>query len=252
MLAAERRRVITERIQATGQLVVSALSVEFQVSEETIRRDLEWLEKEGIATRIYGGAVLAGNDRAAPPYSIRKNTSIEPKVAIARLLSRLVREGDTLMVDESSTAAYAIRALRHLKHLTLITNSLELLREATGQDGWHVISTGGTLKKGSLALVGTSAERMIREFHVDMAICSAKGIDIARGVTDSNEKDTEIKRAIFSSANRKVLAIDSTKFDKLSFVRVCDIQEIDTIVTDRQPSERWMEYLRDRRVEVLY
>ena len=92
MLAAERRRVIMERIQATGQLVGSALSVEFQVSEETIRRDLEWLEKEGIATRIYGGAVLAGNDRAAPPYSIRKNTNIEPKVSVARILSKLVQE----------------------------------------------------------------------------------------------------------------------------------------------------------------
>ena len=99
MLAAERRRVITERIRAAGQVVVSSLSTEFQVSEETIRRDLEWLEGQGIATRIYGGAVLCGNDRIAPPYSIRKNTNIEPKVAIARMLSELVADGDTLMVD---------------------------------------------------------------------------------------------------------------------------------------------------------
>ena len=146
MLAAERRRVITERIRATGQVVVSALSAEFQVSEETIRRDLEFLEKEGIATRIYGGAVLQGNDHSAPPYSIRKNTNIEPKVSIARKLSELVRDGDTLMVDESSTAAYAIRALRQKKNITLITNSLELLREMVGQDSWHIISTGGSLK----------------------------------------------------------------------------------------------------------
>ena len=127
MLAAERRRIITDRIRATGQVVVSALSTEFQVSEETIRRDLEALEKGGIATRIYGGAVLRGNDRSAPPYSIRKNTNIEPKVTIARALSRLVRDGDTLMVDESSTSAYAVRALRQKKNITLITNSLELL-----------------------------------------------------------------------------------------------------------------------------
>ena len=145
MLAAERRRVITERIRATGQVVVSALSTEFQVSEETIRRDLESLEKDGIATRIYGGAVLRGNDHAAPPYSIRKNTNIEPKVTIAQKLCELVEDGDTLMVDESSTAAYAVRALRQKKNITLITNSLELLREMTGQDTWHIISTGGSL-----------------------------------------------------------------------------------------------------------
>ena len=113
MLAAERRRIITQRIQATGQVVVSALSAEFAVSEETVRRDLEHLEREGIAVRIYGGAVLAGNDRIAPPYSIRKNTNVEPKVAIARLLVQIIHDGDTLMVDESSTAAYGIRAIRH-------------------------------------------------------------------------------------------------------------------------------------------
>ena len=99
LLAAERRRVITERIQATGQVVVSALSTEFQVSEETIRRDLESLEKEGIATRIYGGAVLRGNDHAAPPYSIRKNTNIEPKVSIAQKLCELVQD-HTLLQKE--------------------------------------------------------------------------------------------------------------------------------------------------------
>ena len=158
MLAAERRRVITERIRAAGQVVVSSLSAEFQVSEETIRRDLEWLESQGIATRIYGGAVLCGNDRIAPPYSIRKNTNIEPKVAIARKLTELVADGDTLMVDESSTAAYAVRALRQKKNITLITNSLELVREMNGQDTWHIISTGGSLKSDVLALVGPHAQ----------------------------------------------------------------------------------------------
>ena len=145
MLAAERRRVITERIRAAGQVAVSALSAEFQVSEETIRRDLEWLEKEGIATRRYGGAVLTGNDRVAPPYAIRKNTNTELKLILARQLARLVRDGDTLMVDESSTAAYAIRAIRHLHNITLVTNSLELPIEMIGQESWHIISTGGSL-----------------------------------------------------------------------------------------------------------
>ena len=117
MLAAERRRIITERIKAVGQVVVSSLSAEFAVSEETIRRDLEALERDGIAVRIYGGAVLAGNDRVAPPYSIRKNTNVEPKVAIAQRLAALLQDGDTLMVDESSTSAFAVRAIRHLKNI---------------------------------------------------------------------------------------------------------------------------------------
>lgn len=252
MLAAERRRVITERIQATGQLVVSALSVEFQVSEETIRRDLEWLEKEGIATRIYGGAVLAGNDRAAPPYSIRKNTSIEPKVAIARLLSRLVREGDTLMVDESSTAAYAIRALRHLKHLTLITNSLELLREATGQDGWHVISTGGTLKPDVLAHVGPHALRTVGAYHARYAILSCRGINEALGLADSDDEVVQVKQAMIASSDCAILLADHRKFDRSGFVALGKLDMVDKLITDRAPEPQWQERLQRSGVELLY
>ena len=252
MLAIERRNAILARLNSEGKVIVANLSREFDVTEETIRRDLEKLDSEGLAKKTYGGAVLNQDLNTDIPFNVRRGTNVELKQRIAEVIATQIHDGDYLMLDSSSTAIQVAKAIKNRKNITLITNSVEIMLEMSDKEGWNILSTGGTLKKGSLALVGTSAERMIREFHVDMAICSAKGIDIARGVTDSNEKDTEIKRAIFSSANRKVLAIDSTKFDKLSFVRVCDIQEIDTIVTDRQPSERWMEYLRDRRVEVLY
>ena len=115
-----------------------------------------------------------------------------------------------------------------------------------------MLSTGGSLKKGALSLIGSSAERMIRDFHVDLAVCSSKGIDMTTGITDSDEKEAEIKQAIFAAAQRKVLAVDSTKFDRIAFVRVCDIGEVDTVVTDAPPSERWMEYLKDKNVELVY
>ena len=252
MLAAERRRVIMERIQATGQLVGSALSIEFQVSEETIRRDLEWLEKEGIATRIYGGAVLAGNDRAAPPYSIRKNTNIEPKVSVARILSRLVQEGDTLMVDESSTAAYAVRALRHLKRLTLITNSLELLREATGQEGWHVISTGGTLKPDVLAHGGPHALRTVSAYHARYAILSCRGINEQLGLADSDDDVVQVKQAMVASSDCAILLADHRKFDRSGFVALGKLDLVDKLITDCEPDRQWQERLQQAGVELLY
>ena len=143
MLLAERRQAIMDRVLATSRVVVGELSAEFGVSEETIRRDLEWLEQEGVAMRTYGGAVLKHSDQAPPPYATRKNTNVEGKVAIARLLAGMLQNGDTLMVDESSTALFAVRAVRHLKELTLITNSLNILQEVSSQDSWHIISTGG-------------------------------------------------------------------------------------------------------------
>ena len=101
-------------------------------------------------------------------------------------------------------------------------------------------------------MVGISAEKMVRGYHVDLAVCSAKGIDEKMGVTDSNEKDSEMKRAIFSSADKKLLALDSTKFDKKSFVKVCDIGDLDIIVTDKAPSEAWQSRLSEYGVKLIY
>ena len=251
LLAAERRRVITERIKATGQVVVSTMSTEFQVSEETIRRDLEWLEKEGIATRIYGGAVLCGNDRIAPPYSIRKNTSIEPKITIARQLAQLVQDGDTLMVDESSTAAYAVRALRQKKGITLITNSLELLGEMNGQDTWNIISTGGALKHDVLALVGPHALRTVRSYHVRYAILSCRGINDRLGLADSDDAVVEVKQAMIASCDSAILLADQRKFDRDGLVALGNLSLVDKLITDRSPSRQWLEKLQQSGVELL-
>ena len=251
MLAAERRRIITQRIQATGQVVVSALSAEFAVSEETIRRDLENLEKEGIAVRIYGGAVLAGNDRVAPPYSIRKNTNVEPKVAIATLLAQQLHDGDALMVDESSTSAYAVRAIRHLKNITLITNSVELLREMTGQDTWHIISTGGSLKPDVLALVGPHAERTVQSYHARCAILSCRGINEKLGLADSNDDVVHIKRAMMASCDSTVLLVDHRKFDREGLVALAPVSQVDKLITDRAPSPEWQKRLENAGVEVI-
>lgn len=251
MLAAERRRVITDRIKATGQVVVSALSVEFQVSEETIRRDLEWLETEGIATRIYGGAVLTGNDRVAPPYSVRKNTNIEPKIAIAQHLAQLIRDGDTLMVDESSTAAYALRALRQKRNITLITNSLELLREMNGQDTWHVISTGGTLKSDVLALVGPHALRTVGAYHARYAILSCRGINSQLGLADSDDEVVQIKQAMIAACENTVLLADHRKFDRSGLVALGKLDTVDKLITDRMPPEQWCDRLSESGVELI-
>lgn len=251
MLAAERRRVITERIRATGQVVVAALSVEFQVSEETIRRDLEWLEREGIATRIYGGAVLTGNDRVAPPYSIRKNTNIEPKVAIARQLVELIQDGDTLMVDESSTSAYALRALRQKKNITLITNSLELLREMTGLDTWHIISTGGSLKSDVLAHVGPHALQTVASYHARYAIFSCRGINTQLGLADSDDAVVQVKQAMIASCDCTILLADHRKFDRAGLVALGKLDLVDKLITDCAPSVQWQDRLKNSGVEIF-
>lgn len=251
MLLAERRQVILDRLLATSRVVVGELSAEFDVSEETIRRDLEWLEQEGVAVRTYGGAVLKHSDQAPPPYATRKNTNVEGKVAIARLLAGLLRNGDTLMVDESSTALFAVRAVRHLKELTLITNSLNILQEVSGQDSWNIISTGGRLKPDIMALVGPKALSTIQGYHVRCALLSARGINTQLGIADSSDDVVQVKRAMMAAADRTVLLADHRKFDRTGFVSLGSLEEVDQIITDREPSEEWKKRLEDSKVQLI-
>lgn len=252
MLAIERRNAIIARLNMDGKVIVTDLAQEFDVTEETIRRDLEKLDNEGIAKKTYGGAVANKSLNVDLPSSVRKRTNVELKQRIAEKISAMINDGDYIMADASSTAMYVVKCIKQKKNITLITNSVEILLELADKDDWNVLSTGGTLKTGALALVGSTAEKMIRGFHVDLAICSCKGVDMNMGITDSNEKDSLMKQAIFASANRRVLAVDSTKFDRIAFTKVCDINEVDMIVTDKQPEERWLGYIEEKGVELVY
>ena len=252
MLAIERRNAILAKLATDGKVIVSDLSEEFNVTEETIRRDLEKLDKEGLAKKTYGGAIVSETHGQDLPFNVRKRVNANLKEEIAQKIAEMISDGDSIILDASTTAICVTKYIKNRENLTLLTNSVEILLDLADKSGWNILSTGGTLKNGSLSLVGASAEKMIRSYHVDIAICSAKGIDMQMGISDSNEKDAQIKEAIFSSADKKILVIDSTKFDKRSFVRVGDIRDIDIIVTNEKPSDEWIEFFKKNQVELVY
>ena len=252
MLAIERRRKIISKLTANGKVIVAELAKEFDVTEETIRRDLEKLDNEGLASKTYGGAVSKNASALDLPYNVREGVNVEQKQRIAEKLAELINDGERLMVDSSSTALYFIKKIKDKKDLTIITNSVKVLLELADKQDWTVLSTGGILKKGALSLGGSSAEKMINTYHVDTAICSCKGLDMTLGVTDSNENDSQIKQAMLCSAERRILALDAEKFDKKSFVRICDFSNIDIIVTDSEPEEKWLTFCGDNEIKMIY
>ena len=252
MLTIERRNKILDILKKDGRVVVSDLSAMFSVTEETIRRDLEKLEKEGFAKKTYGGAIIVENANVDLPYMVRKESNVEGKEYIAEVISSMIDDGDHIMLDASSTAVYIAKHLKHKKNLTLITNSIEIMLELSDVTGWKILSTGGTLREGSLSLVGYQAEKMIGTYHVDKAIISSKGIDIEKGITDSNEMDAHIKNLMLESTNMKILAVDNSKFDKISFTKIEELSNIDVVVTDKEPSDRWKNTFETLNVQVMY
>lgn len=252
MLAAERRNLILEKLQEEKKVVVSELSALFGVSEETIRRDLDRLDKEGLAYKSYGGATLNENSSIDLPFNIRKKSNMAGKRVIARLVDELVQEGDHIILDPSTTAVAIVKALKGKRRLSVITNSIEVLVELSDVTGWDVISTGGTLRENYLALVGPRALEGIHSFNADKVILSCKGLDLEKGLTDSNEMFSQVKQVMLQSAKQRILAVDHTKFNNVAFSKICELSSIDMVVTDYKPSPEWLGYFSEKGIECLY
>ncbi|MBC5659674.1 DeoR/GlpR transcriptional regulator [Anaerosacchariphilus sp. NSJ-68] len=251
MLAIERKNEILSILQKEQRVLVSELSKRYDVTDETIRRDLEKLEQEGFVKRTYGGAVLNKNHDVDMPLRIREKTNRDEKQIIAGLVRSLVEEGDRIMLDASSTSLMIAKELKEMKKLIVITNSVEVLIELAGHDGIQVISTGGNLNETSLSLVGNAAQKVLNGYHVDKAVFSCKGLDMEAGMTDSNELDSDIKNAMSACADTAILAVDSSKFDKVSFVKTMQLKSGDILVTDRAPSRDWKTYLEEKGIRLV-
>ena len=251
MLALERRNLILEKLQAEKRVVVSELSQLYEVSEETIRRDLDKLEKEGLATKSYGGAVI--NEVSIDlPFNIRKNQNVSGKQQMADIAASLVQEGDHIFLDASTTAVFIAKALKEKERLTVITNSMEILLELSDVSGWNIISTGGVMKEGYLAFLGSKTEDAIRSYYVDKVIISCKALDHEWGIMESQEAFGTTKKAMIASGREKILVVDSTKFDQTAFSVAGKLRDIDVVVTDRKPSEKWLAHFAEEGVECRY
>lgn len=252
MLAIERRNQILAQLQQEKKVIVSDLSQQYNVTEETIRRDLDKLEQQGFATKTYGGAILYENATIEVPYGVRRLTHVEGKKKIAECAQDLVEDGDRIMLDASSTALFITKKIKNKKNLTIITNSIQIMMELADHKGFNVLCTGGNLKEGAFALTGYQAERMLSSFNVDKAFISCKGIDLIQGLTDASESDAEIKKCILKAAKQRILLVDESKFDKISFVKFAELEQIDCIITEKEPKEQWKNFFYNKKIDVKW
>ena len=251
MLAIERKNEILEILQKEQRVLVAELSQRYKVTEETIRRDLEKLEREGFVKKTYGGAVLNKNITMDMPLKIREKTNRREKQIIADKVAELIEENDCIMLDSSSTSLMIAQALTKMEKLTVITNSVEVLIELSGNEGIKVISTGGILRDSSLSLVGKAAQEVLLHYNVDKAIISCKGIDIEKGVTDSHEMEADVKISMCNRAKMTILAVDSSKLGEVYFVKACELRAGDIFVTDRMPNQEWQEFFAKEGIQVI-
>ncbi|CUO30813.1 HTH-type transcriptional repressor glcR [[Eubacterium] contortum] len=252
MSSRERLMVIRQCIQNMKKVSVAELSSQCSVTEETIRRDLDKLEAEGVVTRIHGGAIWnADVQKEGIHFYKRMSKNLKEKQNIARKTAELLEGKHTIIADSSTTVMEALKLMQDNPDVTIVTNSTEVFREFQ-QSAVNVISVGGEFNKKSLSLQGQLAKSNMSKYHVSVALISCKSVDIEKGVQDSNESEAEIKKIMLEQADEVALLADHTKFDQTAFVCLIDLKSVNYIITDRQPSDIWIHYCRENGIELIY
>lgn len=250
MLVAERYDKIVQLVNERGSIRVTELSELCQVTEETIRRDLDRLEQAGRLRRSHGGAVSVKEQQQPEiPYFEREIVRADEKRRIAEEAVKLIRPKERILLDASSTAWYMAQSMPDIP-LTVLTNSIKVAMELAGKERIEVISTGGILASRSLSYIGPLAERSLDAYHVDRTFLSCKGVHLDRGISESNELQARIKHRMVGMADEVVLLADSSKFGVQAFTHVAELGAIHRIITDNGLTPELAASFRERQITV--
>ena len=237
LLGPARARQLHDRLAQQGSLRVATEARRFQVSEETIRRDIKRLAAEGLARPVFGGALLpdAARGQRPPPVSERGSLEERAKEAIGAAAAALLDPGQVVVLDAGTTTHALARHLGRLSPLTVLTNSLPVAQACADNPGCAVHLVGGRLVPASLSLIGPQAERDLAEIRADWTFLGAAAIDAEGGCTSADPYEAQVKRAMVRAGQRVVLLADPTKFGARRFMRFAGPEDITHLVTSAEP-----------------
>ncbi|WHH58116.1 DeoR/GlpR family DNA-binding transcription regulator [Petroclostridium sp. X23] len=247
----DRRNKIIQMISNERMVKVSDLIEIFNVSIETIRRDLEYLEKKGYLKRVYGGAVSKSMYGLEPEYSSREVRHYNEKYAIALKALELIDDGDIIEVDIGTTTLEFAKLLKGKKKVTVITNSMQIAMVLADDKDINVILLGGNVRGGEFSTSGFLSENSMDLFNVDKVILGIGGITIEGGITDYHIEETNLRRHAIGRTNKVIALGDHSKFGVTAMNKVCSLQKIDTIVTDNQTDKQMIAKLRSFGIKIF-
>ncbi len=246
----ERLREITRILETEDRLVVNDLSKLFNTTSVTIRKDLALLEREGVLKRTYGGAVKGRPLFQGLSLDEKEKLHLDEKERIADEAVKMIHEGEVIILDSGSTTTQLARKMKGMKHLTVITNALNIALELMQSDV-EVILTGGALRKDSSTLVGPLAEGVLRMTSADRLFHGTDGIDYTAGLTTPDIVEANTSRTMMERAGENILLVDSSKFGRRSLGVICQMEEIDKMITTRKMDPAEIRSLSRMGVEVV-
>lgn len=240
MTTYERRQLLIDLLRTQPGLRVPEIASALDVSTGTVRNDLNALEAEGRLTRFHGGAVLAERRafNSASFIDRHRERALEKDV-IARCAAQLVQDGDSILVDASSTAYYFALAIEARRSLRVVTNGLDVARLLANNPSNTVILIGGILSQDGSSVTGLLSEQAIRDLHVQKAFVSCSGFSVERGMTEVHLEEAQLKRKALESAQQVFALVDSSKLGREDLTPFARPEQISCLYTDAGISQEW-------------
>ncbi|MBB5851119.1 DeoR/GlpR family DNA-binding transcription regulator [Amycolatopsis umgeniensis] len=232
MYAEERQRAILKQARQDGRVDVATLAAAFEITSETVRRDLTALERSGVLRRVHGGAIPVERLGIEPGLDVRDTVMATEKDRIAAAaLDQIPAEG-AILLDAGTTMGRLASLIPADRELTVVTPSLPIASALANRPGITLMLVGGRLRGHTMASVDSWALNALKDTYVDIAFIGADGLSVERGLTTPDTAEAMVKRAAIASARRSVLLADHTKIGNDHFARFGDLCDVDTLITD--------------------
>jgi DeoR family transcriptional regulator of aga operon len=251
LIKEERLNRILQVIQKDGHVMAGDLARSFGVSEITIRRDLGELDQKGFVHRAHGGAIISTPVTLETPIIHRLVLEKECKEAIGKAAASLINDDDSIFIGSGSTAAYVARNLTNHKHLTVVTNALNVSTELATIEGITVVVLGGMMRREELSLIGHIAEQALGEVTLDKVIIGIPAVDLVTGLTNDYLPEVITDRTILNRAREVILVVDHTKCGKVASAFVAPLNRVNMFITDAFTSPEFLEGVRAQGVNVI-
>ncbi len=230
----DRLSQMEDYIRDKKSVSLDTLCAVFDVSKNTVRRDVSEIVARTDIRKIYGGVSVQYN-KIPPPFNERSNVNLTVKDRIGQCAARLVEDGDIIYVDSGTTTCHLIEHLQGCKNVTVLTHSLDVINRAVSNPELNIISLSGTLNRKTLSFTGQSTIDVLHDCNISKAFMAANGLTVQNGATQSTSIEFAIKKAVVARSDRIFLMLESRKFGAVSLLTYCKLEQIDTIVTDKMP-----------------
>jgi len=247
----ERKTTIMESLEKEEKVQVRVLANILQVSDETVRRDLDRLEKEGFLKKVYGGAVKTKIHSWELPFDEKTMINKKEKQAICKTAASLVEDGEIIMIGNGTTPLEILPYLAGKNDITLITHSIPVMLGAMDVFKGHIIFIGGEIERNQKYTSGPLSERMLEMLRANKAFICAGGISTVNGITDYDISGSSISRKMMERAEEVIVLADHTKFGKTTFAYMCSLTDAAKVITDQSCTKEWRNILAEKGIDLL-